>query len=253
MIRSGRTFGPVVLLVDDDHDVLESQADLLRKECRVIGTSDVGEAIALLGSEDVALILADQRMPGMTGTDLLARAAQQSPSTVRILMTAYSDIEAVIEAINRGHVFYYFTKPWDAVRLIEAVRTALETHRLLLERQNLLADLDGLVRSEPAGARLAPSDDVDRLRIENGLLGQSLAQIKQTFLHLQRIQEVVPVCVTCGKIKTGDASWEPVLQYLKNHASFLSHGYCPSCMEQARLQWKGSRLEGSTKPVQEAD
>lgn len=236
-----------MLVVDDDPGVLESQADLLRKECRVYATSDVNKAMALLADHDVALVLTDQRMPGMTGTELLAHAADLSPSTVRMLITAYSDIEAVIQAINTGHVFYYFTKPWNPEQLVKAVRAAIETHRLSVEKERLLAELALFAQGGTVPVAHVPADDIERLRLGNQLLVRSLAQVKETFLHLQRIQEVVPVCLKCGKIKTGDSRWEAVLEYLAAHSNFLSHGYCPECRDQVRKEWQLPPVDGVPK------
>ena len=113
---------PVLLTVDDDAQVLAAiRRDLranYRQDYRVVAAGSAGEALELLRGlkqrgDDVALVLSDQRMPGKTGTQLLAEAKSIYPQAKRILLTAYSDIAAAVDAINRAAIDYYLTKPWD--------------------------------------------------------------------------------------------------------------------------------------------
>ena len=116
MIEIGNHNKPSILIVDDEVEVLNSLADLLRKDFHVFATSDVDEAQRLLIShERFSLVISDQRMPMLTGAELLTRVAKIRPDTARILLTGYADIDAVIEAVNQGQIVQYITKPWDAV------------------------------------------------------------------------------------------------------------------------------------------
>ncbi len=131
-----------VLVVDDEPDVLRSVHDLLRIDYEVVTCLRASEALDhLKAAPDVAVILSDQRMPGMNGVELLQQARLIRPETTRLLFTAYADIHAVIAAINQGHVFRYITKPWEAEELESVIRQAVERHDMIVERNQLLAEL----------------------------------------------------------------------------------------------------------------
>jgi signal transduction histidine kinase len=133
---------PVLLVVDDERDVLDSVRDWLRINYKVITFQRGAEALEYLRSGQVAdVILCDQRMPEMTGVDVLCQAKALRPETTRLLFTAYIDIRTIIDAINQGHVFRYIAKPCDPDELLVVVRQAVEHHNLIVEKSRLLADL----------------------------------------------------------------------------------------------------------------
>jgi diguanylate cyclase (GGDEF)-like protein len=114
-----------LLLVDDEPGVLAALKRLLRRENYNVLTADSGEAgLALLAEHEVGVILTDQRMPGMNGTEFLARARTMHPHAVRMVLSGYTGLESVTEAVNRGEVFRFLTKPWDEVELLDAIRAA---------------------------------------------------------------------------------------------------------------------------------
>ena len=146
---------PTLLVVDDERDVLRSVHDLLRIDYRVVTYQRGAEALEFLRSaESVHVILSDQRMPGMTGVEVLRQAKAIRPETTRLLFTAYTDIRTVIDAINQGHVFRYLAKPWDPDELEAVVRQAVEHHNLIVEKNRLLAELQEtnarLIGGQPA-------------------------------------------------------------------------------------------------------
>ena len=123
----------VVLCVDDEPAVLEALRRSLRSEpYQIVTTEDPEEALDWLGKREVSLVIADQRMPGMQGTDLLNEVERRSPTTGRVLLTAYGGPTAATPGIGR-RVDYMISKPWDGPMLRKAIRT------MLLER-----DLVGL-------------------------------------------------------------------------------------------------------------
>jgi signal transduction histidine kinase len=133
---------PTLLVVDDEPEVLRSVHDLLRLDYTVLTRGSGPGALEVLRSgQDVHVIMSDQRMPGMSGVDLLREAKAIRPEATRLLFTAYADIRAVIDAINQGHVFRYLAKPWDPDELRAVVRQAVEHHDLLVERQRLVVEL----------------------------------------------------------------------------------------------------------------
>jgi two-component system, NtrC family, response regulator HupR/HoxA len=128
-----------VLVVEDDRSVLDTLARTLRLDHYDVLTALSGEqALDILDREgEVAVIVADQRMPGMSGTDFLRRTIEHHPHTTRIILTGYTDIESLVEAINSGGVYRYITKPWDTRELRLTLRRAVEAYTLLNENQRL--------------------------------------------------------------------------------------------------------------------
>lgn len=117
-----------ILVVDDEPANLRLLERLFRTHYQVITASSGMEALELLGQYDVAVIISDQRMPGMTGIEFLKRAAGMRFHTVRIILTGYTDVGALVEAINSGVVYKYVSKPWSNEDLLQTVARALEHH-----------------------------------------------------------------------------------------------------------------------------
>ena len=130
-----------LLIVDDEVDVLESLRHQFHRTYRVLTAKSGGQAISVLDTNEVQLILSDQRMPGMQGDAFLSQARRLQPDAIRMLFTGYADIQAVINAVNEGHIFRYILKPWDTVELEGIIRQAAEQYDLLAERKRLIAEL----------------------------------------------------------------------------------------------------------------
>lgn len=170
---------PCLLVVDDEPEVLHSVQDLLRLDYRVITRSSGAAALDVLRSgEEIQVIMSDQRMPGLSGVEVLREAAAIRPEATRLLFTAYADIRAVIDAINQGHVFRYLAKPWDPNELAAAVRQAVEHHDLIVEKNRLLAEL------RAANAKLTEAD-----------------RLKGAFLEVASHELNTPVSVILGLIE----------------------------------------------------
>ncbi len=122
--------GRCVLYVDDDQPNLIVFQAAFADDFEVLTASDPRVAVELLARHDVALLLTDQRMPGMSGTELCELARRDHPAVVRFLISAYADLDAVIDAINRGHVDRYLRKPWDVAELGVQLREGLELYAL---------------------------------------------------------------------------------------------------------------------------
>ncbi|MBN2193628.1 MAG: response regulator [Polyangiaceae bacterium] len=116
-----------VLLVDDEYDNLEVLSALLEDDYEVLTATDADSALQVFAAgRNVDLVVADQRMPGTTGVELLSRIAVERPDTVRMVLTAYDDVEPMMEAINRGAVFRFLTKPCPPAELRLAIREGLD-------------------------------------------------------------------------------------------------------------------------------
>ena len=130
-----------ILVVDDEPEILHSLDRLLRREFEVVTASAASGALQILSRREVHVIMTDQRMPEMTGVELLAKVQGECPDAIRIIFTGYADIKAVIAAINEGGVFRYVTKPWDPDELQMVLRQACTEYEEIVERKRLLADL----------------------------------------------------------------------------------------------------------------
>jgi two-component system sensor histidine kinase/response regulator len=131
-----------ILVVDDEPASVRAVARVLADEHRVLTAASAAGGLELLGAEPVALMVVDQRMPGMSGAELLAHCAARQPDVIRVLLTGYTDIETLLEAINAGHVYYYLTKPWEPQELRLVVRRGLERYDVEADRRRLLGELE---------------------------------------------------------------------------------------------------------------
>jgi CheY-like chemotaxis protein len=135
---------PRLLIVDDEEAILETMTFTFEDDYEVFASTSAAEALTLLDKHaPIAVVISDQRMPEMTGVEFLARVFKRSPATQRIILTGFADINAIIRAINDGHVYAYITKPWEPDQLKQVVRRAADHNALTLENERLLADLRG--------------------------------------------------------------------------------------------------------------
>src|ERR1041385_3629140 len=115
IISSGIAFmagKPCLLVVDDEPDLVQSVQDLLRFDYRVLGATRAADGLKIMATEQVHIVMTDQRMPEMTGVEFLKRLRESHPDIIRLLFTAYADIKAVVDAINQGSVYRYIAKPF---------------------------------------------------------------------------------------------------------------------------------------------
>lgn len=126
---------PHVLIVDDEPMILESVSDLLEFEYVVHKTNDPREALKILSdpSLPIKIVMSDQRMPGMFGHELLRQAKSIRPNAVRLLLTGYSDLEAVMYSVNVGEIFRYINKPWKSDKLLNVFKLAAQLHDQMSE------------------------------------------------------------------------------------------------------------------------
>lgn len=121
-----------ILCVDDEIDNVEALERLFRKKYKVLKATSGPQALELLdqNQNEIAVILTDQRMPLMTGAEMLEKSIPKAPQAVRLLLTGYTDLESVIEAVNKGQIHRYLQKPWDPVDLQQTVDQAVERFTL---------------------------------------------------------------------------------------------------------------------------
>jgi len=131
-----------VLYVDDEERSLKTFQRAFGQQFKILTATNAAEGLKVLEEhpDDIGLLITDQLMPGEKGVWLLERARQLRPGIIRILATAYSDITAVIEAVNSGAIFHYLTKPWDPAQLENTIRHALQLFSVQRERDDLLRE-----------------------------------------------------------------------------------------------------------------
>jgi signal transduction histidine kinase/class 3 adenylate cyclase/ActR/RegA family two-component response regulator len=161
-MNSQLTSRPKLLVVDDEPDNLDLLYRTFHRDYTVLRAENGPAALEILAQEgDVAVIISDQRMPLMRGVEFLALAATQYPDIIRIILTGYTDVEDLVEAINAGKVFKFVTKPWNAEELKVVVRQAMDTHNVLkvrtrelsraLRRESLLNTVINTIRNAQYG------------------------------------------------------------------------------------------------------
>jgi CheY-like chemotaxis protein len=121
-----------VLCVDDEVNILQALKRLLRKENYTLLTASSGEeGLEILSRNDVHLVMSDQRMPHMNGTEFLAVIKEKYPDVIRIILTGYTEVDAITESINRGHIYKFFLKPWNDENLKLEISKALDQYDLI--------------------------------------------------------------------------------------------------------------------------
>ncbi|MDF3936116.1 response regulator [Pseudomonas citronellolis] len=148
-----------ILFVDDEERILRSLAMQFRRHYDVLTETDPRRALERLRSESIQILVSDQRMPQMSGSELLAQAREIAPDCLRILLTGYSDLDAAVEALNNGGIFRYLTKPWDPQEMAFTLRQAAE----IAGRQAPPADLQAISRLAAPLNVLLLDDDADTL------------------------------------------------------------------------------------------
>jgi response regulator RpfG family c-di-GMP phosphodiesterase len=137
-----------LLVIDDEPNVCDSVHDLLRREYRVLKAHSAEEGYRLMQEEDVHIVMSDQRMPQITGVELLAKVKSRYPQAVRMLFTGFADLDSIIAAINQGHIFGFLKKPWQPEALEAAVRQAAAEYDRLArtehERERLVDEITDL-------------------------------------------------------------------------------------------------------------
>jgi two-component system, probable response regulator PhcQ len=132
----------VVIYVDDEERSLKNFERAFGRQFRILTATNAAEGLKLLEQhlEDVAVLMTDQMMPAQKGVWLLDKVRQLKPSVLRILATAFSDLEAVIQAVNTGAIFHYVTKPWDPAQLEHTLKHAVQLYAVQKERDQLLRE-----------------------------------------------------------------------------------------------------------------
>ena len=199
--RSGEERPYGILVVDDEVAILESLELTLGSDYRVLTAASGEEGLAILEREDVALVIADQVMPRMSGVEFLERAIEKSPRAIRILLTGYADIGSLARAINEGRIYRYIQKPWEPDEVRLNVKRALESYALAGENVLLaaaLADANDRLRAENRTLRR----EVQRRYAFDQILGESPA-MQRVFEVMEKVAETDATVLLTGETGTG--------------------------------------------------
>ncbi len=183
-----------ILIVDDEPANLRMLERLFRADYDIITAVSGQEGLELLTHHDVALILSDQRMPGMSGIDFLKRAAQMRQQTVRIILTGYTDVNDLVEAINSGIIYKYITKPWINTDLRQSVKRGIE-HYEATKKQYLLVQENERLEER---LRMTVKGFVKAVR---GMIGQKNPDLAQ---HCRRTSEYAAIIGARFKLEPGE-------------------------------------------------
>ena len=126
-----------VLYVDDEENNLNAFKASFRRYFNIHTALSAAEANIILNENEIHVLITDQRMPGTLGTELLAQVVKKYPDQIRILLTGFSDIDAIKDAVNRGQIYHYLQKPWNDVELKETIENAYKIYDLKQKQEQL--------------------------------------------------------------------------------------------------------------------
>lgn len=253
-----------VLIVDDEQPVINSLRRVLRKEnYQLLSTTDPLEAIEILKKNDIDVLLSDQRMPKMTGVELLVKAREISPDTIRIMLTAYTEWDNAENAINKGEVWRFFTKPWNDDIVRDTIREGVNLSRMKKENKRLLAIIhqqnqmlkersENLEKKVEAQEKVLKDAQASMLRTEKlaslGMIAGGIAHeinnplggiLTMTELLLSEVEKDSPIYADLKEIEAAALHSKSVVENLLKFArqskeSIMKPVFLSSVLEQVR-------------------
>ena len=190
-----------ILIVDDEEGILESLELTLADEYRVFTATTGQEGLAILEREPIALVIADQVLPGMTGVEFLEKVIERNPTAIRMMLTGYADLTSIVRAVNEGRIYRYIAKPWDPDELRLNVKRALESYGLATENVALAAalrDANERLRAENLYLRR----EVERRYAFDSLIGSSPA-MQRVFEVMEKVAGTDATVLISGETGTG--------------------------------------------------
>lgn len=229
---------PKVLCVDDEPALLRSLRWLLRGEFEVTIASDPAQALAMLGADRFDVILSDQRMPGMTGTEFLQQAKVRAPHAMRLLLTGYADFGAVVSALNDGDVFRYISKPWDNAKLIHAVQEAARLARMSRMRWSDFQDTQAPEEAgdPPEELLLVEPDAALRLAVQQAGLSNARVLVADDAADALTLLEQRPVAVAVIRQSSVSGGTSNLVRAIKRRRPRLSIVICSGSHDIHALQ-----------------
>ena len=179
-----------LLVVDDEPAITRMLERLLREDFDVVTALSGAEALELLTVHDIALIISDQRMPGMTGVEFLKRSAEVRPHCVRIILTGYTDAADLVEAINSGVIYKYVTKPWVNTDLMQTVKRGLSHHETIRAQHRLNLEIQRVRERLSSSERSVLNLCSAILRIKNTRIHERSERVRDLSMIVGRAMEM---------------------------------------------------------------
>jgi DNA-binding NtrC family response regulator len=180
-----------ILLVDDEENIISALQRLFRSDgYNIVTAGSAAEGSDMLEANDVCLVIADNRMPGISGIEFLKQVRERWPDTIRIMLTGHADIDAAMDAINRGEVYRFVTKPWDPQGLKMLVKEGLDHYRLVQENRRmhaLIEEQNGLLKQWNESLKKTVDERTEEIRHKNAELEQLYTQLKGSFVNTVKI------------------------------------------------------------------
>jgi two-component system, NtrC family, response regulator HupR/HoxA len=190
-----------MLIVDDEKDILTTLSLTFEKEYDVFLANSGAEGLVILDRQEIALIIADQRMPEMTGVEFLERSIVKRPNAIRMILTGYTDTVSLIRAINAGRIYRYITKPWNRDELKITVKRACESYALTLENQRLLKELQA-ANERLQAENLYLKREVEKDPRYGNIIGKSPA-MRRVFDLVEKVIDSSATILLTGETGTG--------------------------------------------------
>lgn len=211
-----------VLFVDDEQRILTSMKMLFRRDYQVFTCNSAAEALELLKSQKIEVIVSDQRMPNMTGIELLREVRDMQPQAIRLLLTGYSDLNAIIGSINEGEIFRFVSKPWSNVDLKATLAKAVAAAEFEAEVEETMAASDATVVEESKpGILLLDQDEDSRSLLKDMLAGDFNVYEADTISGCLDLLEKDDIGVIISDIYIQGTPVVELLSLLKQHQPHL--------------------------------
>jgi two-component system, NtrC family, response regulator HupR/HoxA len=208
-----------ILIVDDQPEILNALERLLKDKYTIFRSESGAEALKILKKNPVQVIISDQRMPQMTGVEFLENSIKIQPDTIKILITAYADINASISAVNKGQIFYYISKPWEDDELLLIVQHAFERYYLIEENRILNKKL------LEANQKLQDENSILRKNIQNQydftkMVGHGKKML-DVFKLVSKVIDTPTTVMIFGETGTGKEMLAQAIHYNSNRKDKL--------------------------------
>ncbi|MEZ4215089.1 MAG: sigma-54 dependent transcriptional regulator [Myxococcota bacterium] len=190
-----------VLIVDDEPGIRESLELTLGSEYTTFTAASGDEGLEILDREDVACIIADQVMPGMSGVEFLERAGERRPKAIRMMLTGYADLPSLVRAINESNIYRYLPKPWEPDELRLNVRRAIEAYELGFANEKLAAQLAEAMEKLRAENVFLRREVANRYSFD-GIIGDSQA-MQRVFDVTEKVAATTATVLLTGETGTG--------------------------------------------------
>lgn len=195
-----------ILCVDDEQNILRSLERLLRRESyRILTATGGADGLKVLEENEVHLVISDQRMPGMSGTEFLANVKERHPGVIQFVLSGYTDVDAITEAINKGHIHKFILKPWNDENLRLEIRQGLEHYDLIQSNMKLnetVVQQNEELRAMNGNLEELVKERTRKLEIQNQALELSHAVLEDLPIPVIGISSEMMIVLINGKAQT---------------------------------------------------